>query len=232
MTVTRRSRSDSQSSISVAASSAEETSSASEQLGVARQGASQREPLHLTAGQADAAVPDDGVGSARLGHVTVEARRGQPRLGYPAGVVEQDVVAEGAREHPRHLGHMGDAAGAKLGLGVIDGRVVPPDAPGGADQTGQGAEQARLAGADLAEQQHELARLDGEVDVARAHGSVVVHGGEPVEGQPSQRLADRGRRGRSGAPHEVDAGLAGPSGRRRPRGGWWPSSTRGHLAPR
>ena len=203
-----------------------------EQLGVAGQGPGQREPLHLTSGQAYAAVPDERVGSARLGHVAVEARRGESRLRDAARVVEQHVVAEGAREHPRHLGHVGDARGAELGLGIADRSLVPPDAPRGAHQPRQGAQQARLAGAHLAEQQHQLAGVHGEVDVAGADGPVVVDRGDAVERQVAQRLAVRRGRRQTLSRARGRCRAAGPSGRRRRRGGWWPASTRARRAPR
>ena len=74
-----------------------------------------------------------------------------------AVVVEQDVVGEGAGEHARDLGDVGDLARAQEGLGVGDLDAVPADRAGVLDEAGQRREQAGLAGADLAQQQHQLA---------------------------------------------------------------------------
>ena len=96
-------------------------------------------------------------------------------------VVEGDVAGEAAREHPRHLGDVGHPRGAQGGLRVVDDLVVPADLAGAGDQAGQRAEQARLAGAHLAQQQHQLAGVDLQVDVLDAERAVVVHGREVAD---------------------------------------------------
>jgi hypothetical protein len=109
-------------------------------------------------------------------------------------VVERDVVGERAGQHPRHLADVGDLAGPQERLRVVDLAVVPLDAALVVDEAGERGQQARLARPDLADEQHEVAGVDGEVDVAHADRAVVVDGGEPPQRQPLQRHAWRGRR--------------------------------------
>ena len=71
--------------------------------------------------------------------------------------------------------------GRRNGLRVVDEAAVPADLAGAADQAGERAEQAGLARADLAEQQHQLAGPHVEVDVLDADGAVVVHRGEVAD---------------------------------------------------
>ena len=157
ITAAPRARSACHSSISVVASSADETSSASSRSASAGQRAGQREALHLPAGEAYAAVPDERVGAAGLGDVAPHAGGLERRHDRAVRVVEGDVAGERAGQHPRHLRDVGDPRRAQGGLRVVDDLVVPADVAGAAHQPGQRAEQAGLAGADLAEQQHQLA---------------------------------------------------------------------------
>ncbi len=70
---------------------------------------------------------------------------------------------------------------------------------------GQRPQQRRLARTDRADDQHQLAALDGQVDVLRADRAVLVHRAEAVQLQPPQRVARRGRRRRRGAGRDVHA---------------------------
>jgi len=60
-------------------------------------------------------------------------------------------------------------------LGVGDLPTVPEQYAGVLDEAGECGEQAGLAGADLPDQQHQLAGLHGEVDAADADRAVVVY---------------------------------------------------------
>ena len=128
-----------------------------QQVSLAGERSGEGQPLHLTAGETDPAVADEGVGSAGLGDVPLHTGRRQCRLDQPVGVVEGDVAGEGAGQHPRHLGDVGDPAGPQLDLRLGKGAAVPEHLPGVGGQPGQRREQAGLAGADLAQQEHQLA---------------------------------------------------------------------------
>ena len=162
MTVAPRSRRAAHSSISVAASSAGRDVVGQQQLGVAGQRAGQREPLHLAAGEPDAAVPDQRVGAAGVLDVGGQPgglqRRARPpgRRGRAGRCRRRCRTAPAA---PGRRGRPGRAAGTACGSATAS--AVPADLAGAGHQAGQRREQAGLARADLAEQQHQLAGLDG-----------------------------------------------------------------------
>ena len=70
---------------------------------------------------------------------------------------------------------------------VGDLPTVPEQYAGVFDQAGECREQARLAGADLPDQQHQFAGLHGEIHVADADRAVVVDSREAGESQALQR---------------------------------------------
>jgi hypothetical protein len=119
-------------------------------------------------------VADQGVGTPGRVDVRTEASGLERGRHGAAGVVEPHVVRERAGQHPRDLGDVGDPPRTQERLRVVDGRAVPADLTGARHQTGERREQARLARADLPEQEHQLAVGDGEVDVADPDGAVVV----------------------------------------------------------
>ena len=181
-----------------------------QQLGVAGESAGQRQPLHLAAGQPDSPVADQRLGSAGRLDVGGEPGGLEGRAEHPVGVVEEDVVGEGPGEHPGHLGDVGDPAGPQERLRVLDGPAVPADLAGAGDQARQRREQAGLPRADLAEEQHQLVGLDGQVDVADPDGPVVVDRGEPDQLEGAERVAGARRRRRGRAVHAGRRPAAAP----------------------
>ena len=161
--------------------------------------------MDLAAGEPDPSVADERVGPARLGDVALHPGGRESRLDAAAGMVEGHVVRERPGQHPGHLGDVRDPRGSQLHLRVAHGPAVPEDLAGVGRQTHQGGEQAGLARADLAQQEHELARLDREVDVLDADGAVVVDRGQPVQGEGAQWIARAGLGLGSGAVHQVEA---------------------------
>ena len=129
-----------------------------QQLGVAGQRPGQREPLHLTTGQPDAAVPDERVGTAGVVDVALHPGRLERRA-RPGGRGGRARRCRGrcrtARAAPGRRGRPGPAAGRPGGRRRT--RSFQRISPVLVDQAGQRAEQAGLARADLTEQQHQLA---------------------------------------------------------------------------
>jgi hypothetical protein len=149
-------------------------------------------------------VPDDRLQAAGLGHVAAEAGVLDRRGGVPV-VVEGQVAGEGAGQHPRHLRDVGHLARPQEPLRVPTSRPFHRRPAGVVHQTGEGLQQAGLAGADLPQQQHELAAPHGQVDALHAEGAVVVHRGQIGQLQHLEGLVRR-RVGQGGGPvHQVDA---------------------------
>jgi hypothetical protein len=123
-------------------------------------------------------------------------------------VVEPDVVGERSGQHTRHLGHVRHLAGAQERLGVRDLGAVPQDLAGVLHEPGQRGQQRRLARAHLAQEQHQLASADLEVDVGDADRAVVVHGRQVAQLQALQRLAPGGLGRGRGTCHQVHVALS------------------------
>ena len=148
-------------------------------------------------------MPHDRVRATGVGDVAPEPGVVDRRLDPPR-VPEPDVVGERPRQHTRHLRDVGHLAGPQERLGVLDLHVVPPHAAAVVDQPGQGAQQARLAGADLSQEQHQLAGLDREVDADGPPRAVLVDGLHAAQLEPLQRHPLGRRRSRCRARDEVD----------------------------
>jgi hypothetical protein len=159
-------------------------------------------------------VPDGGVRPAHDGEVVGQPGGLDDLVEAGRGTAQRDVLRDRPGQHPRHLRHVRDPARAQVGLG--DRLAVPPDHALGRDDPGERAQQAGLAGTDLAGEQHQLARTDLEVDALDADGAVVVHRGELLAGQPRERDRGSGLGGGRGARPQVDA--RGQPGRVRGRG--------------
>ena len=201
-----------------------------QQLGVAGQGAGQRQALHLPAGEPDAAVPDQRVGAA--GGLDVGPSRAVSRAGRDraVGVVEPDVVGEGARTAPAAPGRRGrPGPGAGTVCGSCDRLAVPADLAG----AGRPARPARRAGWTCPSRPGRAAAPARRAPTVRSTSlaprvpsSCTAVTPDQLEACAAGRAAPGGG-ARRGAVHQVDARRAGPSGRRRRRAGWWPASRPG-----
>ncbi len=236
ITVAPRSRSAVQSSTSVVASSADDTSSASSS---SASQASARASASRCTWPPDSRTPRWPTSAsgppASLDVAAQPGRRRAPGTTSRSAWSSGDVVREGAGQHPRHLGDVGDPARA---AGRPGGRrrtvSFQRTSPVLVDQAGQRAEQARLAGADLAEQQHQLAgrrpsRSTSLTPMVPSSWIAVKPAELAACGQRVVRCRAPGR-ARSRARGRRPA--AAPSGRRRRRAGWSPASRPGCPAPR
>ncbi len=141
--------------------------------------------MHLAAGQSHAAVTHDGVVATGVIDVLAQPCVHDRPVEGPA-VAERDVVGEGSGEDPGHLRDVGHLSRTQEDLRVLDLDPVPRDRPGVVEQSGQAAQQARLARPDLTEQEHELAGADREVDAFDAARAVVVDGPDPLQLEHAQ----------------------------------------------
>lgn len=109
-------------------------------------------------------MPDQGVLPAGLLDVASEPGGGDRVVEGPS-VAEQHVVGEAAGQHPRHLGDVRDLRRPEEGLRVGDLAAVPAQR-----RSARSVRRAPRAGwtcrSRPADQQHELAGLHGQVEVA------------------------------------------------------------------
>ena len=147
-----------------------------QELGAGDEGLPQREHLLFAsreaAGRCVPSLAQHGEGGEHVFGRVPHMRRVLPE--EPGGGLQ--VLADGeCREHAAPAGHLGDAeARGGVGVGVGDVSAVEDDgAPDGIEQAADGAQQRGLAGPIGAEQGHDLALLEFQVDTEQ-HLHLVV----------------------------------------------------------